>query len=169
MGSNYDDGTAGVINPLSKQVLAEPSLLAGEKIGKRPKSLLAPPNFSSPRLRRINQRVDRFLQHPLFVTHNNLGSSQLKQLAQTIVAVDHRPIEIVQVARGKTTSLQLNHWPQVRRNHRQNRQDEPSRLNFRVFEALHNPQSPPGPDPPLPPTLVNNLAQLDRDIAQIYQ
>src|SRR5262249_31712339 len=79
---------------------------------------------------------DRFLKHALLVAHNDVGSVELQQPAQTVVAVDHAAIQIVQIGGRETTTVERNERTQVRRKYRQNRQHHPLGLVARLDERL---------------------------------
>ena len=75
----------------------------------------------------VEQRIHGFLQHALFVADDDFRRLELEQVLQPVVAVDDAAIEIVQVGRGKTSAFERNERTQIRRNHRQHREDHPFR------------------------------------------
>ncbi len=56
------------------------------------------------------------MQHALFVIDNDFWCTQVEQAAQTVVAVDHSAVQVVQVGSCKTSTVQLHHRAQVWRN-----------------------------------------------------
>ena len=109
-GANNNDRTSGVINTLTQQVLTEAALLAFDHVGQRLQGTLVGTGDSAAASAVIQQRVDRFLQHTLFVAHNDIRRIQVQQTLQTIIAVDHPAVEIVQVGGGKTAAIQRYQW-----------------------------------------------------------
>src|SRR5581483_8409411 len=84
----------------------------------------------------VEQRVDRFLQHSFFVANNDVRRFQLKQIFETIVAVDDAAIEIVQIGCRESSAFERNQRTQIRRDHRQHIEDHPIRPRVRRHEAL---------------------------------
>jgi hypothetical protein len=89
----------------------------------------------------VDQCIDCFLQHTLLVTYNDLRCIQLHQTLEPVVAVDHAPVEIIQVTRGEATTVELHHRAQIGRNHRQHRQNHPFRPIPALTEGLNHPQA----------------------------
>ena len=81
------------------------------------KNIVAPYNAANFRKEKIKNK--RALQHTLLVAYNDIGSAQLQQTAQTVVAVDDAAVQIVQVGGGEAAAVQLDHGTQVRRQHGQ--------------------------------------------------
>ena len=125
LGPDHDHRTARVIDALAEQVLPEASRLALEHVGQRFQRPLGRAGDRAAAPAVVEQRIDRLLQHPLFVAHDDVGRVQLDQPLQPIVAIDHAPIEIVQVGGGEASAVERHQRPQVGRNHRQDRQDHP--------------------------------------------
>ena len=75
----HDNRTTRIVNPLTQQVLTETTLLALEHIGQGLQRAVtrASHRTSAPTI--IEQGIHRFLQHPLFVIHDDLGSTQIQQ------------------------------------------------------------------------------------------
>src|SRR4029079_6480518 len=84
----------------------------------------------------IEQRVDRLLQHPLFVADDDVGRTQLDQPLQTVVTVDDSTIEIVEIGRGEAATIKRHQRPQVGRDYRNNLEDHPFRLVAGLDERL---------------------------------
>ena len=141
LGTNHDDRTAGVIDALAEQVLAEAALLAFERIGERLERAVVGAAQHAAAAAVVEQRVDGFLQHALFVAHDDVGRVQLDQLLQPVVAVDDAAIQIVQIGGGETAAIQRHQRTQLRRNHRDHVQDHPLRLVAGLAEALDHAQA----------------------------
>ena len=108
-----DYATARVINAFTEQVLAETTLFTFQEIGdalELPTTVLSASAAAAMDGRVINQGINCFLKHTHFVVANHCRSIQLKQLTQTVVAVNHATIQIIQVAGCKPTTRQSNHW-----------------------------------------------------------
>ena len=78
-----DDRTAGVIDAFAEQVLAETSALALEHVAERFERAIAGAGDGAAVTAVVEQRVDRFLQHALFVADNDFRRLELEQVLQT--------------------------------------------------------------------------------------
>ena len=144
--ADNDNGTAGVVNTLAQQVLTEATLLALQQIGKALQCAVVGAGDRTAAAAVVDQAVHSLLQHTLLVAHDDVGSAQLQQAAQTVVAVDDAAVQIVQVGGGETAAVQLDHGAQVRRQHGQHVHDHPlgavagdaeSLDNFQTLEDAH--------------------------------
>ena len=141
--TDHDHRTAGIVDALAEQVLAEAALLAFQHVGERLQRTLVGAGDDAAAAAVVEQRVNRFLQHALFVAHDDVRRLELDQALQTVVAVDDAAIEVVQVRRRKTAAIQRNERTQFRRDHRHRRQDHPLRTvagfdeRFDHLETLH--------------------------------
>ena len=144
--ADNDNGTTGVVNTLAQQVLTEATLLALQQIGKALQCAVVGAGDRTAAAAVVDQAVHSLLQHPLLVAHDDVGSTQLQQAAQTVVAVDDAAVQIVQVGGGETAAVQLDHGAQVRRQHGQHVHDHPlgavagdaeSLDNFQTLEDAH--------------------------------
>ena len=104
-----DHRSTGVVDALPEQVLAEPPLLALQQIGQRLQLVVAGTGHRTAAAAVVDQRVDRLLQHPLLVANDDLGRAEVQQSLQPVVAVDHPPVQVVQVGGREATTLQLHH------------------------------------------------------------
>ncbi len=139
--ANHDNGTAGIVNTFTQQVLAETPLLAFQQIRKRFQRTVAWANHRPAAAAVINQRVHRFLQHTLLVAHNNIRRAQIQQAAQAVITVNYPAIQVVQITGGETTAVQLYHRAQFRRNNRYHVQNHPFRAVAALQKGLHNLQT----------------------------
>ena len=92
-----DNRTAGVVNTLAQQVLAETALLALEQVRQALQGTVVGAGDRAAAAAVVDQAVNCSLQHPLLVAHNDVGSTQLQQAAQTVVAVDDAAVQVIQV------------------------------------------------------------------------
>ena len=141
LGADHDDGAAGIIHALAEQVLAEASLLAFEGVGERFERAVVGAAQHAAAAAVVEQGVDGFLQHALFVAHDDVGSVQLDQLLQAVVAVDDAAIQVVEIGGGEAAAVQRNQRTQLGRDHRNDIQDHPLRLVAGLAEALDNAQA----------------------------
>jgi hypothetical protein len=132
-----DDGTARVIDALAEQVLTETSALALEHVAQRFQRTIAGAGDGAAVTAVVEQRVDRFLQHALFVADDDVRRLELEQVLQTIVPVDDAAIKIVQIGGRETSAFERNERTQIRRNHRQHIENHPIRTGMRILESLH--------------------------------
>ena len=139
--ADNDDRTAGIVDALAQEVLTEASLFAFEQIREGFQGTVAGAGHGAATAAIINEGVHRFLQHALFVAHDDVRRAQRHELLQTVVAVNHAAIEIVQVGSGKTAAIQLHHRTQFRRQHRQNGENHPLGLVAGLLESLDDLQA----------------------------
>ena len=83
LGTDHDDRTAGVVDALAEQVLAEAALLALERVGERLQRAVVGAAQHAAAAAVVEQRVDGFLEHALFVADDDVRRVQLHQLLQT--------------------------------------------------------------------------------------
>ncbi|MBS6163361.1 MAG: hypothetical protein KH847_05745 [Clostridiales bacterium] len=125
--SDNNNGTSGVVDTLTEQVLAETPLLALQHIGKRFQRTVVRSCYRTAAAAIVDQGIHCLLKHTLFVAHNNIRRAQFKQPSQTIIAVDDAAVQIIQVGGGKTSAVQLYHRTYIRRNNRDNIHNHPFR------------------------------------------
>ncbi len=113
-----DDRTAGVVDALAEQVLAEPALLALEQVRQRLQRTVARPGDRTAAPAVVEQRVHRLLQHPLLVVDDDLGRAEVDQSLEAVVAVDHAAVQVVEVGGREPATVELHHRAQVRRDDR---------------------------------------------------
>ncbi len=128
LGAHHDNGAARIVHPLAEQVLAEAARLALEHVAERLEWTLGGSGDRAATPSVVEQRIHRFLEHPLLVADYDVGGVELDQALEAIVAVDHAPVEVVQIRGREAPAVQRHQRPQVGRNHRQDRQDHPFRL-----------------------------------------
>ena len=89
----------------------------------------------------VHKGVNCLLQHTLLVADYNLRGLQLNQPLQPVVAVNYPAVQIVKIAGGKPTAVQLYHWPQFGRQHWPYSEDHPIGLVAALAESLDYPDS----------------------------
>ena len=92
-----NNGTAGVVNTFTQQVLTEAAALTFDHVCQRLQRTLGRTGHGFAAAAVVQQRVNGFLQHTLFVADDDVRSFKLKKSFQTVVTVDHAAIQIVQV------------------------------------------------------------------------
>ncbi|CDB20738.1 predicted protein [Blautia sp. CAG:52] len=136
--SNDDYGTSGVVNSFTQQVLTETSGFTFQHIGQRFQSSVTRSGYRTATATVIDQRIYSFLQHTFFISYDNIRGSQLQQSFQTVVTVDDTTVQIIQVRCSKTSTVQLYHRTQIRRNNRYNIHDHPLRSVTGFPECFYN-------------------------------
>ena len=112
-GSDHDDRTARVVDPLAQQVLTEPALLALQHVRQALERTVARPGHRPAAPTVVEEGVDRLLQHALLVVDDDLGGAEVEQPLQPVVPVDHPPVEVVEVGGGEPATVELHHGAQV--------------------------------------------------------
>ena len=141
LGTNHDHRTAGVVHALAQQVLAEAALLALQRVGERLQRAIVGATQHAATASVVEQRVHSFLQHALFVAHDDFRRVQVHQLLQPVVAVDDATVEVVQIRRGEAAAIEWNQRTQLRRNDRDHVEDHPLRLVAALAEGLDDLQA----------------------------
>src|SRR5579864_1513515 len=140
-GTNHDDGASGIIDALAEQVLAKAALLAFESVGERLERPVVGAAQDTTTAAVVEQSVDGFLQHALLVAHDDIGSVQLDEFLQPVVAVDHSPVQVVEIGSSEAAAVQRHQRPKLGWNHRDDIQDHPLRLVAGLAEAFHHPEA----------------------------
>ena len=122
-----DDRTAGVVDALAEQVLAEPALLALEHVGQRLERAVAGARDRATATAVVEEAVDGLLEHPLLVVDDDLRRTEVEQALESVVAVDHATVEVVEVGGREAATVELHHRAQVRRDDRDGVEDHAGR------------------------------------------
>ena len=136
LGADDDDRTAGVVDALAEEVLAEAALLALEGVGERLQRAVVRALQDAAAAAVVEEGVDRFLQHALFVAHDDVRRAELEELLEAVVAVDDAAIEIVQIRRRETAAVERNERAQLGRDDRDDVEDHPLRTMARLAEGV---------------------------------
>ena len=131
-----DDRAARVVDALAEEVLAEPALLALEHVGQALEAVVAGARDRPAAAAVVDEGVARLLEHPLLVADDDLGRAELEEPLEAVVAVDDAAVQVVQVGRREAAAVELDHRPEVRRDHRQDRQDHPVGARAGAAERL---------------------------------
>jgi len=83
-----DHRTAGVVDTLAEEVLAEAALLALEHVRQRLQRAVARPRHRPATPAVVEEGVDGLLQHALLVVDDDLGRAEVEQPLEPVVAVD---------------------------------------------------------------------------------
>ncbi len=121
--ADHDDRTARVVDALAEQVLAEPALLALQHVRQGLQGTVARTSHRAAAPAVVEQGVDGLLEHALLVVDDDLGRAEVQQPLQAVVAIDHPPVQIVQVRGREAATVELHHGAQVRRDHRHGLED----------------------------------------------
>ena len=108
--ANDDNRTTRVVDALAEQVLTEAALLALEHVRERLQRTVARTRDGTATTAVVEQRVDGFLKHALLVVHDDLGGTEVEQALQTVVAVDHATVQVVEVARLRSGHRRAAPW-----------------------------------------------------------
>src|SRR5690606_30857188 len=131
-----DDRTARIIDALAEKVLADPALLALEHVAERLQRTLVGAGDHTAAAAVVEQRVDRFLQHALFVADDDVRRAQLHEALQAVVAVDHAAVEVVEIRGREAAAVQRDERTQLRRNDRHDVEEHPFRAVAGFDEAF---------------------------------
>ena len=126
--SDHDNRTTGVVDTFTKQVLTETALFSFKHVAERFQGPVAGTCHRTSASTVIDQSVNSLLQHPFFIADDDIRRLEFQQTFQPIVAVNDSTIEIVQVRGGETSTVQLDHRSQFRRDDRNNIHDHPMRF-----------------------------------------
>ena len=139
--TDHDDRTAGIVDALAQQVLAEAALLALQHVGERLQRALVGAGDDAAAAAIVEQRIHRFLQHALFVAHDDVRRLQFDQALEAVVAVDDAAIQVVQVGGREAAAIQRHQRAQFRRDHRHDLQDHPFRAIAGIDEGFDHLQA----------------------------
>ena len=139
--ADHDDRTAGIIDALAEQILTETALLALQHIGKGFQRPFVGAGNGTPATTVVEQGVDGFLKHSLFVADDDLRRTQFDQPFQAVVAVDHPTVEVIQVRGGEPPAVQRHQRAQLGRDDRDFRENHPFRPGVGIDEGLHQLQA----------------------------
>ena len=138
---HYDNTSPGVVNTLAQQVLTETSGFPLQHVGKGLQRPVSGACYRMASSAVVDKGIHRFLEHSLFVSDNDIRSTQLQQSFQTVISVNNPAVQIIQVGGGKAPAVQLYHRTQIRRNNRNSIQNHPFGTVSGLPESLHNLQA----------------------------
>ena len=102
LGADYDNGTSGIVNTLTEQVLTEAALLALQHIGKGLERAVIRAGDRSAAAAVVDEGIDGFLQHTLLVAHDDVRRAELDESLQTVVVCTGRSGHSLQSGRRPT-------------------------------------------------------------------
>ena len=117
-----------------EQVLAEATLLSLEHVAQGLQGAVAGTGDGATAAAVVEQGVDGLLQHPLLVVDDDLGGTEVDQATETVVAVDHAAVQVVQVGGREAATVELDHRTQLRRDDRDDVQDHRGRAHAGLEE-----------------------------------
>ena len=136
-----DNASAGVVDTLAEQVLTEAALLALEHIRQGLERAGVGAGDGTAAAAVVDQGVNSFLQHALLVADDDVRRVELHEALEAVVAVDDAAIQVVEVGRGKTAAVELDHGAKLGRDDRQNVNDHPLRTVAAAVECLDDLQA----------------------------
>ena len=86
--------------------MTEPPNLAFENIGKGFEGTVTRTGDTSTVPSIVEEGIDRFLQHPFFISENHLWRTKLYQFTQSVVPIDDTAIQIVEITGSKTSAFE---------------------------------------------------------------
>ena len=95
--TNCNHRTTGVVDTLTEQILTEAATLALDHVGQRLERTLVGASHRLAATAVVEKRIHSFLQHTLFIADDDIGSLDLKETLQTVVAIDDSTIKIIQI------------------------------------------------------------------------
>src|SRR6266850_7191512 len=123
--TDNDHRTSGIIDALAEQVLTKASLFAFERSTQGLERTIVHTAQHAAATAIVEQSIDRFLKHALFVAHDHFRRAQLHQLLQAVVAIDNAAIEIVKVRRCETSTIERHERSKLRWHHRDDVENHP--------------------------------------------
>ena len=125
LGAGHNDRTTGEVDALAQKVLTEATLLTFQHVGQRLQRALVGTGDDAAATAVVEQCINGFLQHPLFVADDDVRRAQFDQTLQTVVPVDDTAIQVVKVGGRKAATVQRHQRAQLRRDHRNDGHDHP--------------------------------------------
>ena len=133
----YDDNrTTGVVDALTEQVLTETTLFTAEHTRERFEISVAGAGNGFASAAVVDESVNGFLKHTLFVAHDDVGRAEFFEFFETVIAVDDSAIQIVEVAGCKSAAVELDHRTQFGRKHGKHVKHHPFGLVARLTERF---------------------------------
>ena len=107
-GTDDDHGTTGIVDALTEEVLTETSLLTLQRVGEGLEGTVAFALDGAALAAVVEKAVDGFLEHALLIAQNDVGSFDLDETLETVVANEDATIEVVEVGGGETAAVEGN-------------------------------------------------------------
>ena len=145
LGTDDDDRTAGVVDALTQQVLAEAALLALEHVGERLQGAVVVRADGVDAAGVVEERIDRLLEHALLVPQDDLRRLDLDEALEAVVADDDTAIEIVEVRGREPAAFEGHERTQFRGDDRDDVEHHPlgtvQHAGLALAERLHDAQA----------------------------
>ena len=109
-----DDGTSRKVDTFPKEVLAKTSLFPFDDLTQRLQRSFIGTLDGIATAAVIDESIHGFLEHTLFVAHDNIGRIQIHEAFETLVAVYDAAIKVVHVTNGKFPSIECHEWTEIR-------------------------------------------------------
>ena len=93
-------GAPRVVNTLTQEVLTEAAGLTLDHVGKRLQRALVGTGHRLTAAAVIEEAVDGFLQHALFIAHDDVRGLKFQEALQAVVTVDDAAVKVIQI-RGR--------------------------------------------------------------------
>ncbi len=124
-GADDDDRTTGVVDAFTQEVLAEAALFTLEHVGEGLEGALVGSGDGFAAAAVVEEGIDGFLEHALFVADDDLRSVEFLEAAQAVVAVDDAAVEVVEVAGGEAAAVEGDEGAEVGRDDGDDFEDHP--------------------------------------------
>ena len=111
--TDNDNGTTGVIDALTEQVLTETTGLALKHVGHGLERTIASASHRTTVTTVVEQGIHSFLQHALFVTDDDIRSLEREEVLETVVTVDDATVKVVQIGSRKAATFKRNERTKV--------------------------------------------------------
>ncbi len=136
--TDNDNGTSGIVNTLTEEVLTEAALLTFQHIGKGLECTVIGAGYRSAMSAVVDEGVHSFLKHTLFIADDDIGRVELKHSAQTVITVDDTAVEVIEVRSCISSAVEHNHRTDIGRDDRNDGHDHPFGAVAGEAECLDN-------------------------------
>ena len=136
--AGHNNRTTREVDALTQKVLTEATLLTFQHVRERLQRALVRTSDDAATATVVEQSVNGFLKHTLFVANDDVRRTKFDQALQTVVPVDHAAIQVVKVGGRKAATIQRNQRTQFWRDHRDHGEDHPFRTVARLEEVLND-------------------------------
>ena len=162
-----DNGTAGIVDTLTEQVLTETTLFPFEHVRQTLQRTVTRTGDRTATTTVVDEGVDGFLEHALFVAHDDVWRAKIEQTFEAVVAVQDTTIEIVEVTGRKTAAVELDHRTDVRWDDWQHIEHHPGRIVAGGAHAFHHFEAANGFDVALTAARADLFLQLCAELVEI--
>src|SRR5690625_1782061 len=121
--ADHDHRTVRIVDTFTQQVLAEASLFAFQHVRDGLQGAVARPGDRPAATPVIEQGVNGLLQHALLVIDDDLGGTQIQKTLLATIAVDDTAVQVIEVAGGEPSAVELHPRALFGRDHRNRIED----------------------------------------------